>query len=164
MTRLTVDPRVATVIAVAHSQSVSCGTSLDWRPITAPSPVAPGGGVPASGGWDYGWIMRLWIWSLNERAPHGKPLKIRENSQEYKKPRRLVERAGSSKKPMISIKSELPACLLGKVILCHAQGLFSIPGNETVSETRLDLAEGRTCLNTQPRQGRPPGRLGLMGM
>ena len=55
MTHLTVDPGLATVIAVACSQSVSRGTSLDWRPIMAPSPVAAGGGVLASG-----W-MGLWM-------------------------------------------------------------------------------------------------------
>ena len=61
MTHLTVDPWIATVIAVAHPQSVSRGTMLDWRPIMAPSSVAAGGGVLASGVGDQFWIMEKWM-------------------------------------------------------------------------------------------------------
>lgn len=61
MTYLTVDPWIATVIAVAHPQSVSRGTMLDWRPIMTPSSVAAGGGVLASGVGDQFWIMGKWM-------------------------------------------------------------------------------------------------------
>jgi hypothetical protein len=122
MTHLTVDPWVATVVAVAYPQSVSCGTMLDWRPIMAPSSVAAGGGVLASGIWDQVWIMGKWmLWFGMNRLPDGKTLEKQVKIAGKQKPRRLVERAGFSKKSMICIRSELPACLLGKVILQHAQ-------------------------------------------
>jgi len=45
MTRLTVDSRAATVVAVDHSQSVSLGDLLELSADFAPSSVAAGGGV-----------------------------------------------------------------------------------------------------------------------
>ena len=45
MTRLTVDSRAATVIAVDHSQSVSLGDYSGLSADSAPSSVAAGGGV-----------------------------------------------------------------------------------------------------------------------
>lgn len=58
MTRLTVESRGVTVIAVEHSQSVSLDL-LDCRPIHAPSPVAAGGGVFHA---RMGVIGKSWEW------------------------------------------------------------------------------------------------------
>ncbi|RYD17059.1 MAG: hypothetical protein EOP88_28580 [Verrucomicrobiaceae bacterium] len=100
MTRLTVESRAATVIAVEHSQSFSLDL-LECRPIHAPPPVAAGGGVFHA---RVGVIWKSWEWiewldgvlrmsghngiiSLNRLICRGK-----------QKPRRLQERAGFSMK------------------------------------------------------------------
>jgi hypothetical protein len=72
-------------------------------------------------GWDQVGIMGMLGWGLNESASTRETLEKQGNIAGKQKPRRLVKRAGFSKKSMICIRSELPACLLGKVILCHAQ-------------------------------------------
>lgn len=59
MTRLTVESRAATVIAVEHSQSVSLDL-LDCRPIHAPSSVAADGGVFHA---RMGVIWKSWEWN-----------------------------------------------------------------------------------------------------
>lgn len=61
---------------------------LDWRPIMAPSSVAAGGGVLASGVSDQFWIMVKWMWWFGmDGLPDGKnPWNSGKNRRKTKNP------------------------------------------------------------------------------